>query len=128
MLSSLFSSYSQGDELRDAARSGDVPTIKRLLSETTGLVFSADQDGYIPLICASMEGHTEAATLLLNIGGNVHHETKVIHKLFLANLFFLISRDLLIIVTKYTVWIHSPITCLCRWTRKNCNDVDRPRS
>ena len=77
MLAGLFSSYSNGDELRDAARNGDVSTIKKLLSETAGLVFSADQDGYIPLICASMEGQTEAATLLLNVGGNVHHETKV---------------------------------------------------
>ena len=88
--------------LRNLLFVGDMAAIRRILSTTTGLVFSADQDGYIPLICASMEGgfiffsitsldmyynlfvsvnfsikgHMDAAALLLNIGGNVHHETK----------------------------------------------------
>jgi hypothetical protein len=76
MLTSIFSSHT-GDELREVSRNGkhvlfshsarffydsstflgDIAAIKRILSSSTGLVFSADQDGYIPLICASMEGY-----------------------------------------------------------------------
>ena len=64
------------ENIREFSRLGDITSIKKVLETSPGAVFAADEDGYIPLICAAMEGHHEAALLLLSTGGNIHHETK----------------------------------------------------
>jgi len=56
-----------GQELREAARSGDPELLKLALSSSgTSIVDSQDQDGNTALMLASGSGHFEIAKILFN--------------------------------------------------------------
>lgn len=61
----------QLDPLRDAARTGDLATLQRLLDE--GADPNAWPEGYSPLMFAAGNGHPEAVALLLAHGAVVDH-------------------------------------------------------
>ena len=64
-----FTSSRPEDLLFDAARRGDVATIKALLAEGTG-VNTQDGRGYTALILAAYDNHIEAVRVLLEAGAD----------------------------------------------------------
>jgi ankyrin repeat protein len=69
------------DEIRDAAKSGDLAKVQALIKENPELVNSKDTNGVSPLFCAVFSGHTNIANFLvankadinakITIGGNM---------------------------------------------------------
>ena len=55
-----------------AAKSGDVATIKSLLSTDPSLISARDTDGSTPLHCATWKGQDKAAELLVEAGADVN--------------------------------------------------------
>jgi hypothetical protein len=54
-----------GGEIHDAAKSGNVETVKALLKDNPNLVSSKDSYGAVPLHWAALNGHEDVAKLLL---------------------------------------------------------------
>jgi len=55
-----------------AAKNGDIATLRTLIKATPALLQARDTDGSTPLHCASWKGHTEAVSLLLDLGAEVN--------------------------------------------------------
>ena len=56
--------------------SWDVTAVKKLLAEDGADVNQADKDGWTPLYCASINGHTEVVRLLLHAGADFNQANK----------------------------------------------------
>eukprot|EP01132_Coremiostelium_polycephalum_P001075 gene1075-1361_t len=59
-----------GVKLRDAAKSGDVENVKKLVKEGPKVVNYTDRTGFTPLHMASMFGHKDICTILLENGAD----------------------------------------------------------
>ena len=55
-----------------AAKSGDVATLKSLLSSDSSLLEARDSDGSTPLHCATWKGHQNVVAALLAAGADVN--------------------------------------------------------
>ena len=55
-----------------AAKSGNLPLLKLLVSTDATLVSALDKDGSTPLHCATWKGHEEVAAFLLFAGADVN--------------------------------------------------------
>jgi len=55
-----------------AAKSGDVATLKSLLSNDSSLLEARDSDGSTPLHCATWKGHQNVVAALLTAGADVN--------------------------------------------------------
>lgn len=61
-----------GKLILKAAKSGDVPTIVKLLATDPKLINARDSDGSTPLHCAVWKGHHHAVAALLKAGADVN--------------------------------------------------------
>src|SRR5262245_30737587 len=68
----VVSSVCQGDVIHDAASSGDLATIRRLLQENPKLVNAQDPAGATPLLWASIKGQLAAAKLFVESGADLN--------------------------------------------------------
>ena len=59
-------------ETLKAAKSGDVPALRKLISKDRSLLKVRDKDGSTPLHCAAWKGHLDAVKFLLEAGAGVN--------------------------------------------------------
>ncbi len=67
-----FTVSSKAQDLHEAAKTGDIEQLKRILSENPALVNSPDKDKMTPLHHAVDTGNLEAASLLIKMGADVN--------------------------------------------------------
>ena len=69
LLALAWSSLAFGSEIHDAAKSGDLEKVKVLLKTNPAFVFSKDDHGEAPLLCAAAHAHKDVAEFLLTNKG-----------------------------------------------------------
>ena len=55
-----------------AAKSGNAPALKALISADSGLLNARDSDDSTPLHCAAWKGHAHVVRLLIDLGADVN--------------------------------------------------------
>ena len=69
LIALAWSSLLFGGEIHDAAKSGDLEKVKVLLKTNPAFVFSKDDHGEAPLLCAAAHAHKDVAEFLLTNKG-----------------------------------------------------------
>jgi ankyrin repeat protein len=67
----ILNGWSQTGDIHEAAKSGDLPQLKKILAKDPSLVNSTDKDRMTPLHHAIEGGNLEAASLLISSGADI---------------------------------------------------------